>query len=135
MVTDWIPQECSVECVDQVLCDGAKEAHRHLVGDKKDPKLGLASPNHTANLSGPVLGCMEADFFEGSQTRCLGKPRKEKENTRQKEKAKWENKKLTGRPPWHPWGLRRRTKPLAPLGAAVRDRCKLAGTTLLTHLV
>ena len=29
---------------------------------KNDLKSGLASPNHTGNLSRPVLGCTEADF-------------------------------------------------------------------------
>ena len=31
---------------------------------RNDPKSGLASPNHTANLSGLVLGCIEAEFFK-----------------------------------------------------------------------
>ena len=29
--------------------------------DRNDPKSGLASLNHTANLSGPVVGCDDAD--------------------------------------------------------------------------
>ena len=33
-----------------------------LSRDRNDPKSGLASPNHTANLSGLVLSCTEADL-------------------------------------------------------------------------
>ena len=31
-----------------------------------DPKSGLASPNHTANLSGLVLGCIETEFCKSN---------------------------------------------------------------------
>ena len=35
---------------------------RSATGPKNDPKSGLASLNNVANLSGPVLSCIEADF-------------------------------------------------------------------------
>ena len=38
--------------------------------DRNDPKSDLASPNHTANLSGPVVGCIETDVFEKNCTLC-----------------------------------------------------------------
>ena len=34
--------------------------------DKQDPQSALASPNRTANLSGLVLGCIEAVFWKAS---------------------------------------------------------------------
>ena len=34
----------------------------HALGRKDDRKSGLANPNHTAHLSGPVLAYAEADF-------------------------------------------------------------------------
>ena len=45
------------------IAPGAPElSKQHLsVKERNDPRVGLASPNHTANLSGLVLGCMEAD--------------------------------------------------------------------------
>jgi len=44
VVTDWIPQECSIECVDQVLCDGAKE------GELPDPSCAGGIQNMTRNV-------------------------------------------------------------------------------------
>jgi len=44
VVTDWIPQECSVECVDQVLCDGAKE------GELPHPSCAGGIQNMTRNV-------------------------------------------------------------------------------------
>ena len=40
-----------------------EQSSRHRSpGSENNPKPGLASPNHTANLSGLVLSCIEADF-------------------------------------------------------------------------
>ena len=36
----------------------------HLIRDRNDPKAGLASPKHTSNLSGLVLGFTKADFLQ-----------------------------------------------------------------------
>jgi hypothetical protein len=44
VVTDWIPQECSIECIDQVLCDGAKE------GELPHPSCGGGIQNMTRNV-------------------------------------------------------------------------------------
>ena len=42
----------------------AEDRLEELAGSKSsegnESRSGLASPNHTANLSGPVLGCIEA---------------------------------------------------------------------------
>merc|ERR1719321_539347 len=44
LVTDWIPQECSIECIDQVLCDGAKE------GELPHPSCAGGVQNMTRNV-------------------------------------------------------------------------------------
>jgi uncharacterized protein YegL len=46
VVTDWIPQECSVECIDQVLCQGADPA----TGKLPDPSCAGGQQNMTRNV-------------------------------------------------------------------------------------
>ena len=43
--------------------DKALACSRVVGRDRNDPKSGLESPNHAANLPGLVLGCIEADWF------------------------------------------------------------------------
>ena len=47
---------------------GRAPSQVYWMGKKKEnnPKSGLASPHHTANLSVPVLGCIEANFCKQS---------------------------------------------------------------------
>ena len=40
--------------------------------DRNDSNSGLAGPNHTANLSGLVLGFIEADLFLEDDFGCGG---------------------------------------------------------------
>ena len=40
------------------------EASSRQPGTESDPESGLANPNRTANVSGPILGCVEADFLQ-----------------------------------------------------------------------
>jgi hypothetical protein len=44
VVTDWIPQECTIECIDQVLCDGAEE------GKLPHPSCAGGTQNMTRNV-------------------------------------------------------------------------------------
>jgi len=44
VVTDWIPQECTIECVDQVLCEGA------VPGKLPDPSCAGGVQNMTRNV-------------------------------------------------------------------------------------
>jgi len=44
VVTDWIPQECTIECIDQVLCDGAAE------GKLPHPSCAGGTQNMTRNV-------------------------------------------------------------------------------------
>jgi hypothetical protein len=44
VVTDWIPEECSIECIDQVLCDGAEE------GKLPHPSCAGGVQNMTRNV-------------------------------------------------------------------------------------
>jgi hypothetical protein len=44
VVSDWIPQECTVECIDQTLCDGAKE------GELPHPSCAGGIQNMTRNV-------------------------------------------------------------------------------------
>lgn len=79
VVSDWIPQECTVECIDQMLCDGAKEGelpHPSCAGGVQDMNrsviqeeyLGAACPalllTKGCNAYPCPINCVQTDWSE-----------------------------------------------------------------------